>query len=107
MIEPIKTTADVMVVQFDAENLQTYLQIAASLRRQGIGTEVFPDAKKLKQQLKYADRQGFGAVIVAGKDELDAGKLSVKSMADKQQIDFTLSDDNLDLGAWLKEKLEI
>ena len=46
-------------------------------------------------------------MIVAGKDELDAGKLSVKSMADKQQIDFTLSDDNLDLGAWLKEKLEI
>ena len=45
MIEPVKTTADVMVVQFDAENLNTYLQIAASLRRQGIKTEVFPTPK--------------------------------------------------------------
>ena len=105
MIEPVKTTADVMIVQFDAENLNTYLQIAASLRRQGIKTEVFPIAKKLKQQLKYADRQGFGAVIVAGKDELDQGKLSVKTMADKNQVEFKLSDTNQELGDWLKEKL--
>ncbi len=105
MIEPVKTTADVMVVQFDAENLNTYLEIAASLRRQGIKTEVFPDAKKLKQQLKYADRQGFGAVIVAGKDELEQGKLSVKTMADKNQVQFELTQTNQDLCDFLKEKL--
>lgn len=105
MIDPVKTTADVMVVQFDAENLNAYLQIAASLRRQGIKTEVFPEAKKLKQQFKYADRQGFGAVIVAGSDELEQGKLTVKTMADKNQVEFPLSQDNRPLGEWLKEKL--
>lgn len=105
MIPPVKTSADVMVVQFDAKNLNTYLQIAASLRRQGIKTEVFPDAKKLKQQLKYADRQGFTAVIVAGEDELAAGKLSVKSMADKNQVEFPLTETNQELCDWLKEKL--
>lgn len=105
MIPPMKTSADVMVVQFDAENLNTYLQIAASLRRQGIKTEVFPDAKKLKQQLKYADRQGFGAVIVAGKDELDQGKLSVKTMADKNQVEFPFTETNQELCDWIKEKL--
>ena len=105
MIPPVKTSADVMVVQFDAENLNTYLQIAASLRRQGIKTEVFPDAKKLKQQLKYADRQGFGAVIVAGKDELDQGKLSVKTMADKNQVEFPFTETNQELCDWIKEKL--
>ena len=105
MIPAVKTSADVMVVQFDAENLNTYLQIAASLRRQGIKTEVFPDAKKLKQQLKYADRQGFGAVIVAGKDELDQGKLSVKTMADKNQVEFPFTETNQELCEWIKEKL--
>ena len=105
MIPAVKTSADVMVVQFDAENLNTYLQIAASLRRQGIKTEVFPDAKKLKQQLKYADRQGFGAVIVAGKDELDQGKLSVKTMADKNQVEFPFTETNQELCDWIKEKL--
>jgi len=105
MIPPVKTSADVMVVQFDAVNLNTYLQIAASLRRQGIKTEVFPEAKKLKQQLKYADRQGFGAVIVAGQDELDQGKLSVKTMADKNQVEFPLTETNQELCDWLNEKL--
>ncbi len=105
MIEPVKTSADVMVVQFSAENLNTYLQIAASLRRQGIKTEVFPDAKKLKQQLKYADRQGFAAVIVAGEDELAQGKLSVKTMADKNQVELPLTETNQELCDFLKEKL--
>ena len=105
MIEPVKTSADVMVVQFDAGSLNTYLQIAVSLRRQGIKTEVFPDAKKLKQQLKYADRQGFTAVIVAGEDELANGKLSVKTMADKNQVEFPLTETNQELCDWLKEKL--
>lgn len=105
MIEPLKTTADVMIVQFDAENLNTYLEIAASLRRQGIKTEVFPEAKKLKQQFKYADRRGFGAVIVAGKDELDQGKLNVKTMADKNQVEFALDGDHRELCDWLKNKL--
>ena len=105
MISPVKTSADVMVVQFDAENLNIYLQIAASLRRAGIKTEVYPEAKKLKQQLKYADRQGFGAVIVAGKDELDQGKLSVKTMADKNQVEFPFTDTNQELCDWIKEKL--
>ena len=105
MIEPVRTSADVMVVQFDAQHLHSYLQIAASLRRQGIKTEVFPDAKKLKQQLKYADRQGFAAVIVAGEDELNQGKLSVKTMADKNQVEFPFTETNQELCDWLKEKL--
>ena len=50
MIEPTRTTADVLVAQFDAGSLNEYLKIAAALRGQGIATEVFPDAKKLKAQ---------------------------------------------------------
>ena len=105
MIPPTRTTADVLIAQFDSSNLNDYFRIAASLRRQGIATEVFPEAKKIKAQFKYADRRGFQAVILAGKDELTSGKLNVKWMADGQQSEFPLSDNNSELGQWLAERL--
>ena len=106
MIEPTRTTADVLVAQFDADSLNEYLKIAAALRAQGIATEVFPDAKKLKAQFKYADRRGFRAVVLAGKDELTSGRLNVKWLADGSQSEFPLSGDLGDLSQWLKQRLE-
>ena len=105
MIEPTRTTADVLVAQFDAGSLNEYLKIAAALRAQGIATEVFPDAKKLKAQFKYADRRGFRAVVLAGKDELTSGQLNVKWLEDGSQSEFPLSGDLVDLGQWLQERL--
>ena len=105
MIEPTRTTADVLVAQFDAGSLNEYLKIAAALRGQGIATEVFPDAKKLKAQFKYADRRGFRAVVLAGKDELTSGRLNVKWLEDGSQLEFPLSGDLADLGQWLQQRL--
>ena len=106
MIEPTRTTADVLVAQFDAGSLNEYLKIAAALRGQGIATEVFPDAKKLKAQFKYADRRGFRAVVLAGKDELTSGRLNVKWLEDGSQSEFPLSGDLADLGKWLQQRLD-
>jgi len=105
MIEPTRTTADVLVAQFDAGSLNEYLKIAAALRGQGIATEVFPDAKKLKAQFKYADRRGFRAVVLAGKDELTSGRLNVKWLEDGSQSEFPLSGDLADLSQWLQQRL--
>ena len=84
MIAPVRTTADVMIVQFDANDLNRYLQIAADLRKAGIRVEVFPAAKKLKAQLKYAERRGFPMVIVAGSDELQSNQVQLKLMEQRE-----------------------
>ena len=44
-----------------------------ALRAAGIGVEVFPDPKKLGQQLKYADRRGFRIALIAGGRRVRAG----------------------------------
>ncbi|MES0279187.1 MAG: dTMP kinase, partial [Dehalococcoidales bacterium] len=36
-----------------------YLKLAAALRAAGIGVELYPDPKRIGQQLKYAARRGF------------------------------------------------
>jgi histidyl-tRNA synthetase len=86
MIPPVRTTADVMIVHFDSAQLHDYLRLASELRQLGLGVEVFPDKKKLDQQFKYADRNGFAAVIIAGPDELAAGRVKLKWLATGEQL---------------------
>ena len=59
------------------------MRLAAHMRAAGIGVEVFPEPKKLGQQLAYADRRGFRVAIIAGQREFDAGTCQVKDLASR------------------------
>jgi histidyl-tRNA synthetase len=93
MVEKVATPAPVLLVYFDEERLADYLRLAASIRAAGIGVELFPDAKKLGQQLKYADRRGFRVALIAGRDELESGRCQVKDLAAGTQTDVPLEPD--------------
>jgi histidyl-tRNA synthetase len=54
--------------------------LAAEVRAAGIGVELYPEAKKLGNQLKYADRRGFSVALIAGEDELAAGQCQIKDL---------------------------
>jgi histidyl-tRNA synthetase len=88
MIEKVATPAPVFIPFFDKDRLHEYLRLAVALRAAGIGVEVFPDAKKLGQQLKYADRRGFRIALIAGDNEFQAGVCQVKDLqtGDKQDV---------------------
>ena len=105
MLPETKTTAEVMVVQFSKDSLPAYLKMASQLRAAGIATEIFPDAKKLNQQFKYADRRGFQVALIAGEEELAANKVQVKWLADGSQTELSSESDCQELVAWLKERL--
>src|SRR5262245_10092926 len=68
-LEKVATPAPVLVVQFAADRLGDYQRMARSLRAQGIGVEVFPEAKKVGQQLQYGEKRGFKVALIAGPDE--------------------------------------
>ena len=80
LIEPTKTPAPVFVAYFDAGRLPEYLGLARQLRAVGIGTCVYPEPKKIGQQLKYADRMGFRIAVIAGSREFEAGSCQVKDL---------------------------
>ena len=90
-IEKVRTPADVFIVMFDAPRRNDYLRLAAQLRASGLGVEVFPDAKKLGQQLKYADQRGFRVALIAGENEFQSGLCQVKNLqtATSQQVPMT------------------
>jgi histidyl-tRNA synthetase len=79
------TPAPVLVVQFDAKYLGEYQRMARMLRGEGIGAEVYPDAKKLGQQFKYAEGRGFKVALSAGGDEFAQGVWKVKNLAQREE----------------------
>ncbi len=81
MLPKVSTPAEIFIPYFDAARLHDYLRLAAQLRAAGFGVEVFPEPKKLGQQLKYADRRGFRVALVAGADEFAAGTVQVKNLS--------------------------
>jgi histidyl-tRNA synthetase len=91
MIDKVRTPAPVLVAFFDKERLDDYLRLAAAIRSAGIGVEVFPEPKKLGQQLAYADRRGFRVAIIAGQREFEAGTCQVKDLSSGQSLDVPLS----------------
>ena len=81
MIEPTRTPAPVLIPYFDKQRLVDYLRLAADLRSAGLGVEVYPDPKKLGQQLKYADQRGFAVAVILGENEFQAGTCQLKDLA--------------------------
>jgi histidyl-tRNA synthetase len=87
------TPAPVLVVQFSADRLGDYQRVARLLRAADIGVEVYPEAKKVGAQLKYAEGRGFRVALIAGPDEFSQGVWKVKDLAVRQET--TVPEANL------------
>ena len=87
LLQDAATSADVFIVQFSAEALPSYIALARRLRQAGLRTELYPEAKGMGRQLKYADRKGFPIALIGGPDELEKGVWQVKDMRDGSSAD--------------------
>jgi histidyl-tRNA synthetase len=86
------TPAEVLVVQFDAARLGDYQRIARKLREAGVAVEVYPDAKKVGQQLAYAEKRGFKLALISGSAEFEQGVWKVKNLAKREEITIAEAD---------------
>jgi histidyl-tRNA synthetase len=82
----------VFLPMLDEGKEQEYLALAGELRRAGVGVELYPEARKLGAQLKYADRRGFRFAVIAGGREFDAGTVQVKDLASKESREVPRED---------------
>ena len=73
MVPKTATPASVLVPIFDGEKIAEYMRIGRVLRAAGIATEVFPEARPLAKQFKYADRKGFRLAVIAAPTSLPRG----------------------------------
>jgi histidyl-tRNA synthetase len=92
MLPKVGTPAPVLMVQFSADRLGDYQRMARTLRAQGIGVEVYPEVRKVGQQLQYAERRGFPVALIAGPDEFVQGVWKVKDLARREETTIAEKD---------------
>jgi len=83
--DTITHTTKVLFANFGPEEERFSLQLLSEIRKEGIASEIYPDASKLKKQLEYASRKQIPYVVLVGKDEMENGMLTVKDLASGEQ----------------------
>ena len=89
LLEGTTTPAPVLITQFVPERIGDYQRVARMLRAEGIGCEVYPDAKKLGAQFQYAEKRGFKAALIAGPDEFARGEWKIKNLSERSEQSVT------------------
>jgi len=97
LIEKVRTPADVFIPYFEQARLHDYLRLASLVRRAGFGVELYPEAKKLGAQLKYAGERGFRAALIAGEDELTESRCQIKDLQARTSRAVSLADDGAEV----------
>ena len=92
MIEKISTPVQVFLPFFAENRLAGYLRVASELRRHGIGVELYPEAKKLGQQLKYADKRGFRWAVIIGEDEWANDRCQIKNLQTGESVECPMKE---------------
>ena len=87
------TTTQVLFINFGEQETAYCLPIINKVRSNGIRAEIFPDAAKMKKQMSYANAKQIPFVVLAGENEMNAGKVTLKNMETGDQS--VLSEDEL------------
>ena len=74
-----------LFINFGEAETAYCLPIAAAARKQGIRTEVYADAAKMKKQMSYANALNIPYVALAGENEMKEGKVTLKNMVTGEQ----------------------
>jgi histidyl-tRNA synthetase len=83
--------AQVLVLQFPGSAVEA-AGMAKAVRDAGIAAELYPDAKKLSKQLRYAEQKGHRAVVVFGPDEQHSGTVTIRDMPSRSEHTVAASE---------------
>ena len=81
-----------LFINFGEKETAYCLPIAAKARHAGIRTEVFPDSAKMKKQMSYANTKQIPFVALAGENEINEGKVTLKDMTTGEQMLVTADE---------------
>lgn len=78
-------STQLLFVNFGEAEAAYVLPILAQVRAAGIAAEIYPDSAKMKKQMSYANAKAVPFVAIAGENEMQEGKLTLKNMATGEQ----------------------
>ena len=89
----LEQLTEVLFINFGNKETEYCIRCAATMRKAGIKTEIYPEAAKMKKQMSYADNKKIPYVIFIGESEIENSTITIKNMVSGQQE--TISVNNL------------
>jgi len=74
-----------LFINFGEREAAYCMPILKKVRAKGIRAEIFPDAAKMKKQMSYANAKQIPFVALAGENEMNEGKVTLKNMETGEQ----------------------
>jgi len=82
-------TTQVLFINFGEKETAYCMPFVAHCRQAGIRTELYPDIVKMKKQMAYANAKQIPFVVLAGENEINEGKVTLKNMVTGEQTLLT------------------
>lgn len=82
---------EILIVNFDKESEKHALGVLSQLRANGIKSEIYPSAAKVKKQMTYADKKRIPFVLIIGSNEIESGEYALKNMESGEQQNLALT----------------
>lgn len=82
----------VLFINFGEKETSYCLPVVGKLRAAGVRTELFPDASKMKKQMSYANQKQIPFVALAGENEINERKFTLKNMLTGDQQLVTVDE---------------
>lgn len=79
----------ILFTNFGEKEALAAMKVVQKLRNQGIYTELYPEASKMKKQFSYADKGAFTHVAIIGTEEMNEVKLSLKDLKTGEQVSIS------------------
>jgi histidyl-tRNA synthetase len=86
--DTIQSSVTVLILNFGNEEEKFGLSLLRDMHHDGISAELYPDQAKIRKQMEYANRKTIPFVVLAGKDEIEKGIITIKNMetGDQQTV---------------------
>ena len=82
----------VLFINFGEKETAYCLPYLNMVRTRGIRAEIYPDAAKMKKQMSYANAKQIPYVVLAGENEMNEKKLTLKNMDTGEQQMLTIDE---------------
>lgn len=81
----LRYPSPVLVTVFDRQSQLESIALSSELRSAGLNVTCYLQDDKLSRQLKYADRIGARVVVLLGPEEIAAGTVTLKDLANRSR----------------------
>ena len=90
--ETVARNVEVLFINFGEKESLYCLKAIKKLRQNGVVAELYPDDAKMKKQMTHANRREIPFVVLAGAEEIEQEKFTLKNMKTGDQSSVSLQE---------------